>query len=396
MFATRARRVSLDCSLLLQFYININMADITALSSTPPCSTGFAFSSDPASISTPPSSPPGFPWDYNQAISSSPPAKTQPLTAFSVLGKRKASLALGKDHGTPNLRASKRTKASTSSLTQSHLSLGQTVQKLCPECGMPYTHCVTEDRQLHTVYHAKHTLTQNEGYEIGPSFVAQTLASKRFETEGGSICSIDPRDSAPRRRKAREMLQVVQNALGAVEFDDQAIWSTSGTAEPRYRSYLYVRKDKCIGFLLVENITQARRVLATVKATTAKKRKEDAAIKTSLSALRARQRDAAEDEEAKSRSVSQPLQLDDNLVPACLGISRIWTLPSQRGQGVAAALLDAAVSHHSQQRSIDSEGTVWRGKDGIAFSQPTEMGTRLARRWLGLGREEGGWLVYEA
>lgn len=69
--------------------------------------------------------------------------------------------------------------------------------------------------------------------------------------------------------------------------------------------------------------------------------------------------------------------------PAILGVSRIWTSSSHRKHGVASTLLHAAKSNFLYGMTIS--------KEEMAFSQPTESGGKLARRWYG---RDAGWLVY--
>ena len=137
-----------------------------------------------------------------------------------------------------------------------------------------------------------------------------------------------------------------------------------------------------------------------------------------LSALKARQHAEKENQLLQEKL---PLELLKERCPAILGISRIWTSPLQRHQNIASKLLDVAVKHHNDQldrrivakRRADDEGAMSgdsRGaesresldsvtpiiekvesKRSVAFSQPTEAGTRLARKWFG---KPFGWSVY--
>jgi N-acetyltransferase len=116
----------------------------------------------------------------------------------------------------------------------------------------------------------------------------------------------------------------------------------------------------------------------------------------------------------------QPIKLSEGTTPAVLGISRIWTSASHRHQKIARRLLDVAYVADNVQvaerTSVDAEirpqpdmqnGNHEQLKaqtshvmppvpklenfDGVAFSQPTETGTRLARKWFG---KTFGWKVY--
>lgn len=71
------------------------------------------------------------------------------------------------------------------------------------------------------------------------------------------------------------------------------------------------------------------------------------------------------------------VKCDPKRLPTPLGIHRVFTVPSFRGQGLAVAMLDAAAEHTVYGRSFKPEET--------AFSQPTEGGRKVMRKW-GVGR----------
>jgi N-acetyltransferase len=183
---------------------------------------------------------------------------------------------------------------------------------------------------------------------------------------------------------------------------------------------MYIRGKKCIGYLLVERLEQAFAVLnpaaapsadPATRAETNKQESEHQPIKkiSALAALRARKERLAQD---LLTSAAQPIQLADVESPAVLGITRIWTSFTHRGQNIAPTLLDAAVKYHNdfvaharepvpQLENVPAEThavlfppyekpAIVR-REQVAFSQPTEAGARLARRWVG---KAYGWLVY--
>ncbi|EKD01055.1 hypothetical protein A1Q2_04553 [Trichosporon asahii var. asahii CBS 8904] len=67
------------------------------------------------------------------------------------------------------------------------------------------------------------------------------------------------------------------------------------------------------------------------------------------------------------------VKCDPKRLPTPLGIHRVFTVPSLRGQGLAVAMLDAAAGHTVYGRSFKPEEA--------AFSQPTEGGRKLMRKW---------------
>ncbi|GAB1736174.1 hypothetical protein NU219Hw_g6849t1 [Hortaea werneckii] len=394
-------------------------SSIPTTPSSPPHDNAI-FSDEPARASSPPSSPPGFPWEVEKEtsteISTSPTTRPPPKTAFSLLGKRKAL-----DRVCENARPSKRSApnsnlkdAEVKPMTQMQISVGQKVQQKCKTCGMSYTASSTEDRKLHDKYHRQNT----EGFDVGKEFVAKSLPQKVFKgvREGDAICEVDCFENHHRKKKAQTVLEVVQRELGAVEIEEKRLWDrNTSNKEPMFRAYLYIRGTKCVGFLLVEQIKEARRVVepVSVKKTAAK---AEAQGRTAAEALKARKRAV---EEAEKLAASEPIQLSELAHHARLGVSRIWTSPNFRHQNIASSLLDTAVKHHEQERrntvsgqgdsgdegkrqspSAETTGVVeqhmeslegTRGKEDVAFSQPTESGARLARRWFG---RLYGWSVY--
>ncbi|KAK3621461.1 hypothetical protein LTR56_022794 [Elasticomyces elasticus] len=362
---------------------------------------------------SPPSSPPGFPWEQhttrNEPRLASPPA----ITAFSVLGKRKALV----DVPEISRPAKKATKASTKSdgkaLAQMQISLGQEVQKRCKDCGMEYVASSAEDRKLHDKFHKQST----EGYDVGKDFVHKVRSHMLFPgaKDTDSICAIDCYDKHHIKQRAKAVLEIVQRELGAVALPENIIWDphARGAMRPgrqtQFKSYLYIRGTKCVGFLLIEYIDAARYVVGseTVQA------KTDQSIggESALALLKARKSAAAE---AAREAANRPIQLAEESHPAVMGVSRIWTSPHHRHQDIATTLLDTAVLHHAQRHETNME--LWtnniqpgpladweeslrqlgkpislKGKEDVAFSQPTEAGARLARRWFG---KLYGWSVY--
>ncbi len=286
---------------------------------------------------------------------------------------------------------------------------------------MSYVPSSDEDRKLHTKYHKQNT----EGYDMGKDFVSKARPYSVYPgaDHTGWACAIDCHDKWGRKGKAQGVMAVVQREMGAVEIPEDEIWDLK-KADPRlcfdpiWRTYLYVKGGKCVGFLLVQAIEEAFGVeepvdeLPSMAKTAAVKTGETAS--TALASLKARQQAATERNERLSK---RPLQLSKHTHPAKLGIARIWTSPTHRGQNIATTLLDAAIEHWNDQVRLTKEGKerVRRestlppesrrimdelagpprerieSKDEVAFSQLTEAGRRLATRWFGKG---WGWGVY--
>jgi N-acetyltransferase len=402
------------------------MADLP-LSSTPqvdPLSTPLnsdnpVFSDEPFAASSPPSSPPEFPWEETASTKyhgTLPKPARSIANAFSVLGKRKALTSINDNAWSTKKQAPIASKKDGKPLTQMQISLGQEVQKKCKDCGMEYIASSDEDRKLHDKYHKQNV----EGYDVGKDFLAKAREGTLFETskKRDSIAAVDGHDNIWRRKRARAALDVVQRELGAVDIPDKQLWDLSCRHLPdesnisRHTVYMYVRQSKCIGLLLVEQIIEGNKVLQPA---TKRPRAEDAPAKAKMSALeRLREKRALQKE---SEAEPQSIQLATKTSPAFLGVSRIWTSPSHRGQGIARGLLDRALEHHNtrvtqhnsaKQAAVDrpevnSDSTSQTPsppqhmepitKDHVAFSQPTEVGAKLARKWTG---KKYGWLVYSA
>ncbi|KAK5135192.1 hypothetical protein LTR08_005579 [Meristemomyces frigidus] len=398
------------------------MSSDDTVPSSPAPADDATFSDEPTRVSSPPSSPPGFPWEQQQEPGT-PTRKLSkpPKTAFSILGKRKALSPIA-NNARPTKKPATATataKGDAKSLTQMQISLGQEVQKRCKTCGMEYVASSAEDRKLHDKYHRQNT----EGYDVGKDFVQKAREGTASEgaRDGDSVCAVDCRDKPARRRKAQAVLEIVQRELGAVPIPEKQVWHRedgegSIEEEPKFRAYMYIRGTKCIGFMLTEMITEAHRV---VEPATVPKRAPSGGEggRTALAALRARKLAL---EEAAAQAAKQPIQVCNQSFPARTGISRIWTSPNHRQQNIATMLLDTALSQDTQRvkkvgpaetgpgiarddgsLSVAAKGVIegrpeyqrdfLSGKECVAFSQPTEAGARLARRWFG---KLYGWAVY--
>ncbi|KAK6443054.1 hypothetical protein LTR95_000769 [Oleoguttula sp. CCFEE 5521] len=376
-----------------------------AAPSTPPTSDDAVFSDASHHETSLPSSPPGFPWEQQTRPS---PLKSPPrsMNAFSVLGKRKALDIITQNARPAKRPAPLRVNPQRHTLTQMQISLGQETQKRCKDCGMEYIASSAEDRQLHDKYHKQHA----EGCDVGKDFIAKARQGSMFSSAiaRDTVIAVDSRDTAWRRKRVRVALDVVQRELGAVEIPDEKLWEAG-----RHIAYLYIRGTKCVGFLLAERITEAREVLAPARPPPSSRRTpviEEKRPLSSLAALKAR-RSASQPSDEASPDPQGPLEFSIAARPASLGISRIWTSPTHRGQGIAGTLLDRALLHHDSRPGPSRLGSgddtarsaITNGlspleqpmpvvsKSDVAFSQPTEMGARLARKWCG---KAYGWLVY--
>ena len=347
-------------------------SSVTAPSS-PPAAENALFSSDApqddSELSSAPSSPPRLP--------SPIPITRKP--AFSFLKRKRHAFDDNSANEplsdiTPNAR--KLPRLAKKPLTQTQIDLGGEVRRTCRTCGMEYVPSVKEDAALHSKYCAMNV----GGVDMGKAFVkddsVKRIRSERAkEEEREMVVTVDRKSSIVARNRTRKVLDVVNAELSATDVDDEHLWGAlnpdqkiietrKGSSEggdrrgDRFKVFLYLVHDKCVGFCLAEKISSAFGVVSGCAAG------EDGTklIKTS-----------------KSSSISVSTSADI----ALLGIARIWTSKSYRGKGLAMDLLECARNNFFYG--------VEAPKDLVAFSQPTESGGRLAERWFGA---ETGWHVY--
>ena len=394
--------------------MDVSISSDNAAPSSPPTAI---FSDELQHTSSPPSSPPGFPWEQIKTLSTlQKKLQDQPKTAFSVLGKRKVLEPVG-DNVRPKKKPAQPAKPTGTALTQMQISLGQEVHKKCKTCGVEYIHSSAEDRSLHNKYHKRNT----EGYDVGKDFVLNTRPSAIFKGVHGSdiICKLTCFDKLVRKRRGHEALEIVQRELGAVDIPYNTIWGKEAgilPTAPDYAAHLYMRGTKCIGLVLVQKIKEAYEVVESNNEIETQEATELPTSSNARDALKARQQTEAS---KLQKLATKPIVISKNSSPAALGISRIWTSAAYRGQNIATTLLDTAFADHnscakatsaliaatkahpnmqagdqSLAQTFDAVIQPFKpleSKDDVAFSQPTEAGARLARRWFG---KTFGWKVY--
>lgn len=370
-------------------------ASSSTLPSSPPRSDPALFS-DNAPVASPPSSPP-------PQLLLSPPPPTARKPAFSFL-KRKRSA-----HDAATLESANEPLSDTTNnvlkipprpvkkprLTQMQIDLGGEIRKTCPSCRMEYIPSNKEDAALHKEFHSMNV----GGVDLGKGFskypgLNRIHSIKGSLRDGETIAIIDRRSSSSAKKKVRKVLEVVNAELSATDLDDEQLWGgiiTDSSAAPsaapptqpqpwkkkrkayksgadkradRFKAFLYFDGDNCVGLCLAEKITTACRVL----------------IDHPPSQIADQQNPETTPQLTfKSSSISCAPTPD----PALLGISRIWTSKSHRGRDIAVHMLECARNNFFFGVLVP--------KDRVAFSQPTESGGKLARRWFGA---EEGWMVY--
>ena len=339
----------------------------------------------------------------NTPPSSPPPRLASPLArarkpAFSFLKRKRDAAAtescprasVGPLEEITNSVPGRGRPAKKVRLTQMQIDLGGEVRTACKICGMEYIPSHAQDAALHKEFH----IANVGGVDVGKAFLKRYGSSVVWESskdatvgEGraqGFVMVVNRRSSKAEKNKARRILKVVNMELSAVDIEDERLWSqtvipdTNGRGKDcldgtvpapageetrescgdRFKVFLFVCGEKCIGLCLAERISEAHEVES--------------------------QNDEADPNKSNlAMSKSSSISVSSNTKPSILGISRIWTSVSYRRKGVAATLLDVVRRNFIYGVHIP--------KDMVAFSQPTESGGLLAQKWFDDGQR---WHVY--
>lgn len=227
---------------------------------------------------------------------------------------------------------------------------------------MEYRPSVADDKKLHENFHRRNV----DGIPVNNLSTLRRIVEddeRLYKEEIIVPLGRDQQRSAGIKKLILAALEVVETELGGVGIGAEELWSQvqeprlgergddgEAALHDRYKTFLFLRKDKILGVCLAERIFEARAVLPNPNTNST----TDTAIITEESAQQ-----------------------------ATLGISRIWVSKCARGQGIADKLLRFAAKRFIYRVNIPREQ--------VAFSQPTMSGARLARRFFG---KESGWLVY--
>lgn len=358
----------------------------------PPSEDLAAIAPGSSSVSAPSSPPAGdralfssdAPQDDESELSSalsSPPRLPSPLPvarkpAFSFLKRKRPTTDDGASEPLSDITANARRipPLSKKALTQMQIDLGGEVRKACRICGMEYIPSVKEDSALHSKFCAMNV----GGVDMGKPFLrddtVKRIDSKKTRGSDKEMVVIVSRTSSlAARNRTRKVFEVVNAELSSADIEDDQLWGALYPAEKvaetrksnsdkvdrrgdRFKAFLYMVENRCVGFCLAEKISNAFQVVPT-------------GIGGEMGNI------------ATTRGSSISMSTTADVV--LLGISRIWTSKSYRGRGLAVDVLDCA-------RNCFFYG-VAAPKNLVAFSQPTESGKRLAEHWF---EAESGWHVY--
>ncbi|ENI03576.1 hypothetical protein COCC4DRAFT_73271 [Bipolaris maydis ATCC 48331] len=335
-------------------------------------------------FSSPPSSPKEPPAIFSDALArSSPPSSPTPRSSPPPLQKRRPVFSIFKKQSkatiTINEPLIERDQNAQSPpkppkkkhMVQMQLDLASETRKTCKTCGMQYIPSNLEDAALHKKFHA----INFGGMDFTKALIQRLKKNEIWNGSDGSfIAVVGRKDALLLRRRASDVLKIVNTELAAVSISDEELWSqkcqpvntdtvigetVSTEAEKpatdklksalvdRFKVYLYIRGSKCVGACLAERIWEAFQALGP---------------------------DAASEQSCKLPDTTQSssISISNESDPAILGISRIWTSNQHRKKGIATRLLDCARANFLYGMRIE--------KAKVAFSQPTESGGNLARK----------------
>lgn len=382
---TKRRRIEIPADGDVSAGLTTSDSTAALRTSSPACKTSAH------STSSPNDSPAVF---SDEPPRSSPPSSPTPRSSPPALHKRRPVFAFLKKHVKPKTPAkeplaershnaqSQKQPPAKKRMVQMQLDLASQHRKACKTCGMEYIPSNAEDAALHRKFHAMNL----GGVDFTKPAIERFRKTEVWSGGDGSFISVIGRkDALALRNRASDILKVVNMELAAVSIPDEELWGQAGrtvfadapleetrahkTIVPaeesfdaplvdRFKIYLYFRGNKCVGACLAERIWEAYTVLD----------QHDESEKMCELLLTA---------QSSSVSISTASE------PAMLGISRIWTSSQCRKQGVASRLLETARSHFLYGITVE--------KEMVAFSQPTESGGNLARKWFG---RLAGWHVY--
>lgn len=261
-------------------------------------------------------------------------------------------MALRKDSSTKSFRSKK--------LVQSRLQLDSQRSAIikCEKCEMSYIPTSLDDVTLHNKYHNMLLRGRKWSHKWGHQYQLDVNGPD----QDNSFRAITPPMSSPIKSRANkpdmvakirkghnvevrimlEIMGVVNKELNAPD-DENEFWMNG---DKDGCAFVYVRNDRAIGAITME-VLQPERCRWMVYETRA---------------------------------------IVEHVKPVFkLGISRIWVCKSFRGEGIASKLIDIARNNTVLGHPIP--------KHLVAWSQPTDSGGKLARKYNGAEHKSGNILI---
>ncbi|KAG8746539.1 hypothetical protein FRC10_004673 [Ceratobasidium sp. 414] len=267
-------------------------------------------------------------------------------------------------------------------LTQLHFITSKPIMVTCKLCDLSYTRGAPEDEELHRA----HCLRVIRGMEwsreeralerpIGLGAAEVELVEERCLLSDGAVgrivrirCDVV---KGKLGQKVNVLLSTVNRALSAPSLPDASLNSTkayvmivpgippkSNTSVSKTKVSPRHPPERIVGCVIVSRIAKAMRVLDAHELETSTIPKSDL---------------VCVDIDDSNGNV----YCDPTLIPATLGIPRLFVVPSHRRQGIAQKLLDAAAKTAIWGCPLDP------ASGQIAFSQPTASGRAVMKSWGG-------------
>ena len=222
------------------------------------------------------------------------------------------------------------------------------------------------------------------GIEVGKSFLQDStlrrVMCKRTGKDDIEVIVVDRRSSLAAQRKLSKVLEVVNVELSAAVISEETLWGPQESSNPgpnpldkrnsrrdqpskagdSFKAFVHLRGERCVSVCLAEKVSRAFPV------------------------INVRPQARTDDTAASDPCIGSSLSVSTSADIALLGVSRIWVSKAYRRQGLAFAMLESARNSFFYGLQVP--------KNLMAFSQPTESGGRLAKRWF---EAETGWHIYD-
>lgn len=347
-------------------------------------------------------------------------ARTPPTVSPLMIPENNHSAMTPPTPPTPQVAVARGVVATTSATTttlkkpkqfqQVYLDCGQSAfgQQLCQKCGMLYMPGVPEDMKAHAVICKERCLGvlwprsngQHQQHQRLHWRSDKKLNNKKEESSSSSssslILSVTIRTGTNSKQKCRSYHDTLESVYRLVAQDLGMDTSSSTMTESLagYTVWLYLRKQRVVGFVATKPISQAFELVledstTSTTATTTSSLHDEA--ETTTSTAHAKNKDDNDVINATSTTTSSALDhhsaallptTANRRIPhkAMLGVAILWTHEHFRGQGIATQLVDTA-----RQQAFFGMVVPTRH---IAFSSPTQAGWTFAQNYCGGGKQQ--------
>jgi hypothetical protein len=202
---------------------------------------------------------------------------------------------------------------------QACLALGQQPMRDCAYCRMRFCRGVSSEETLHTRYCKR--------FRFGQKWSGACTAVQHY-ADGTRVVVVPRADEQREDSAARRVMEVVDLELGFSESE------APGEGNGQQALLVLLRDRRAVAAAVLVPVARAYRV------------------------------DCEHSRDGIVQCAAEP-------EPAALGVSRLWVHRDHRRQHYAQRLLDCAAAHWAVAPA------------SMAFSQPTELGRRVAAKWFG-------------